>query len=423
MRKDLGLSFAGETSINEVSIVTAKGFIQTVTNQVAGIEIFEDIFAPFITGIIYMKESHDLLNLFPLIGEEFVRIELQTPGLEEDSLYKGEFYITKMTDQFKFSERESGYLLHFVSKEAIIDMNKKISKTYFGKVSESVKNIVTSLDGLETTKTLNIEDTLNSTKHISQFWSPLKNINYLVQQAMNKDTSPSYVFFENTNGLNFVSIDTLVTVPAYQQFTWDNYNQDYRDAGGTARNMDKDYQRIIEIVKPEAFDYVDRITSGMYGSRLISYDLVTKKYTDKNYIARDFIGKEKHLNRYSIVSPTSISKPNSLIINEHKYYGNFNSYGDVTNTMFLQRRVSMMQQYEANKLRITVLGRTDYCVGQVVNLRLFKNQEIQTSEDPEELIDKIYSGNYLIAALNHVVDREKHMCTMELIKDSFIRQV
>jgi hypothetical protein len=30
------------------------------------------------------------------------------------------------------------------------------------------------------------------------------------------------------------------------------------------------------------------------------------------------------------------------------------------------------------------------------------------------------SGNYLIAAINHFIDREKHQCHIELIKDSFI---
>jgi hypothetical protein len=34
--------------------------------------------------------------------------------------------------------------------------------------------------------------------------------------------------------------------------------------------------------------------------------------------------------------------------------------------------------------------------------------------------DKIFSGTYLIAAINHYIDKEKHECHMELIKDSFI---
>ena len=49
--KDEKLSFAGEVSIDEVTIITAKGLYQTVTNQVIGVEIYEDMFGGFITEI------------------------------------------------------------------------------------------------------------------------------------------------------------------------------------------------------------------------------------------------------------------------------------------------------------------------------------------------------------------------------------
>jgi hypothetical protein len=35
-----------------------------------------------------------------------------------------------------------------------------------------------------------------------------------------------------------------------------------------------------------------------------------------------------------------------------------------------------------------------------------------------DVTDKMFSGNYIIAAINHFVDREKHECYMEIIKES-----
>jgi hypothetical protein len=32
--------------------------------------------------------------------------------------------------------------------------------------------------------------------------------------------------------------------------------------------------------------------------------------------------------------------------------------------------------------------------------------------------DKLYSGTYLIAAINHTVTKEKHECSIELIRES-----
>jgi hypothetical protein len=40
------------------------------------------------------------------------------------------------------------------------------------------------------------------------------------------------------------------------------------------------------------------------------------------------------------------------------------------------------------------------------------------SKDDTDITDKMFSGNYLIAAINHYVDRNKHECHMELVKES-----
>lgn len=423
MALDQGLSFAGEVSINEVTIVTTSGFIQTITNQVIGIQVYEDMFNPWISGQIIIKESHDFINLFPLVGKEFVRLDITTPGLDEKYKFKGEFFIFKLTDRIRSAHREQAYVLHFVSKEAIVDVNKKISKTYAGKISDTVKAIVEADDGLESSKNLTIEPTANSTKHISNFWSPLKNINYLAKQSVNADGSPTFLFFENKFGLVFASLDGLIGVPVYQQFIWDNYSAGIQQQGTSYKDFNEDYRKILEFRTPETFDYIPKAEAGMYESRIIHYDLVTKKYTDRNYNSRTNISTRSRLNNYPAITDGHVSRPDSMILIDHKYYGNFNSYGDVTNTKTIQDRISLIQQFNQFKIEIVVFGRMDYCVGQMMNLRVFKTQQLQETEDPEEYLDKIYSGNYFVAAISHTIDREKHECTMELIKDSYMRPI
>lgn len=423
MALDQGLSFAGEVSINEVTIITTNGFVQTITNQVIGIQLFEDMFNPWISGQIIIKESHDFINLFPLVGKEFVRIDLSTPGLDEKYKFRGEFFIYKLTDRIRSAHREQAYVLHFVSKEAIIDVNKKISKTFAGKISDTVKAIVEAEDGLESKKNLTVEPTANNTKHISNFWSPLKNINYLSKNAVNADGSPTYIFFENKFGMVFASLDGLLGVPTYQQFIWDNYSAGIQQQGTSYKDFNEDYRKILEFRTPETFDYMARAEGGMYESYMKHYDLVTKKYTDKNYNSRTNIYTRSRLNNYPAITDNHISRPGALGIIEHKYYGNFNGYGDVTNTKILQDRISLLQQFNQFKIEIVVFGRMDYSIGQIVNLRVFKTEQLNDSDDPEDYLDKIYSGNYFIAAISHTIDREKHECTMELIKDSYMRPI
>jgi hypothetical protein len=161
---------------------------------------------------------------------------------------------------------------------------------------------------------------------------------------------------------------------------------------------------------------MDRIRSGMLSSRQVSYDITKKTYSAKNYNMFQRFEKQKHLNEFPINSDRATFRSNSKIINYSKNFGNFNGFGDVTNAKTNQERISLMKLAEANKISITVPGRCDYTVGQKINLDLKRIEPL--SKRDGDTTDKMFSGNYIIAAINHYVDREKHECNIEIIKES-----
>jgi hypothetical protein len=81
--------------------------------------------------------------------------------------------------------------------------------------------------------------------------------------------------------------------------------------------------------------------------------------------------------------------------------------------------MSLLHQMNATKIEIVVPGRTDYTVGSKVYLRLNKFNPIDNTDSEKDVLDNIFSGYYIISAINHTIDREKHECHIELIKDSF----
>lgn len=414
------IRFAGDVSIDKIEIISSNGFGQDVTNQVIAIEIYEDIFSPFISGVLALKDSLDLANLFPFVGEEFVNIKIHTPSFEgKDKIISDQFYIFKMSNRTKKGDRNLIYELHFISREAIVDLNKKVSKCYQGKCSDIAQSIITDkINGLETIKTAIVEDTPNGVKYISNFWSPVKALNYTAENAVNRNGNASYLFFENKYGLNFVSLETLYQADASQYFTYDAFMREFTGDGRSFRNVEKEYQRIIDINIPTVFDYIDRAKSGMYASKMINYDLTTKKYVVKNFDMLNEFKNQKHLNEFAGASNNAIRRSNSMVFALPKYYGNFNNFGDVTNARSIQRRMSLIQQAEISKIEIVVPGRTDYTVGKKIYLNL--NKFNPTDKEDQDTADNMFSGNYIIAAINHFVNREKHECHMELIKDSFI---
>jgi hypothetical protein len=410
------LRFAGDVSIDKVKIITAKGFYQDVGAQVINVQFYEDLFAPFITGSLILKDSLDLVNLFPFIGEEYLELEISTPTLDKNNI-KGKYYIYKMTNREMSGDKSVVYQLHFISVEAVVDLNKKTSRVFGDKISKMIEPFIKDKTfGLESDKKVFIEDTLNNTKYISNYWTPIENIMYLADTAINTNRSPSYVFFENRDGFYFISLERLYTNAVFQDFVYDKYTRDDRPGGGSIRNPEKDYKRILEISIPTAFDYMDRIRSGMLSSRQVSYDVTKKTYSAKNYNMFQRFEQQKHLNKYPINSDRSIFRAASRIITYPKNFGNFNGFGDVTNAKSNQERLSLLKLAESNKINITVPGRCDYTVGQKIKLDLKRIEPL--SKKDGDTTDKMFSGNYIIAAINHYVDREKHECYMEIIKES-----
>lgn len=415
------IRFAGDVSIDSIKIISSNGFGQEVTNQVVALEIYEDLWSPFISGVLALKDSLDLTNLFPFVGEEFVNIKIRTPSFDDkNKIISDQYYIYKMTNRVLKGDRNAVYELHFISREAIVDLNKATSKAYSGKCSDIARTIITSSDGLESKKTVNIEETPNGVKFVANYWPPVKSLNYTAETAANINGAANYLFFENRFGLNFLSLDYLYKTDIVQEFIYDNYMRDFTSDGRTYRNVAKEYQRIIDISIPEVFDYMDKVRSGMYANKMTNYDLVTKKYVVKTFDMLEDFTKNAHLNDFASASKNVIRRFNAMGFAYPKYYGNFNNFGDVTNSRTIQKRMSQLRQAEATKIEIVVPGRTDYTVGQKVNVKLNRSNPIDNGDPNQDVTDTMFSGNYLISGINHFIDREKHQCHMELMKDSFI---
>lgn len=417
------LRFAGDVNIQKATLVSSKGVAQNIVNQVLQIRVYEDIFSPFISGSLIIKESFDFTNLLPLVGEEYLQLKIVTPTIER-GVIEGTFHVYKMSDKTKFGDRATAYELNFISVESLIDTNKKISKVFSGKISDIVNTFVhDKIDGLETNKKIVVENTRNTIKYISNFWSPIKNLSFLAENSISETQSPSFLFFENRDGFNFRSLEKLYKAKPVQQFILDRYTRDSFPQGGNALNILEDYKRIGEVNFITSYDYIDRLRSGMLSSKLISYDSTKKTYTVKNYNASKRFESQNHLNKYPVFSPKVIARSNAQHILFPRAFETFTSFGDTTNARILQERISFMKMAESHKIQISVPGRCDYTVGMVVDVTLYQNKPIKKTDRQDEIIDKVNSGKYLISAIYHDIKSSGHDCWLELIKDSMIKEV
>mgnify|MGYP003705352759 CR=1 FL=1 len=76
--------------------------------------------------LIRLRESQDFINALPLRGEEIINLEIATPTFEkDDQVFKGKYYIYKISDRQTLTDRNTVYTMFCISYEALVDLNMK----------------------------------------------------------------------------------------------------------------------------------------------------------------------------------------------------------------------------------------------------------------------------------------------------------
>jgi hypothetical protein len=406
------LTAAGEYAIEEASMQTQEGVALNFTKQISGIEIFEDLFSPFISGNLYVKDTFDLPNLFGKSGMNVLRLRISTPSLPDESNIDGYFHVYKMSDRVESKKREQTYMLRFISIESLYDQ-KRISSSFKGAPHTIVKDILEKR--LRTNKKFKFSETNNDIAFVSNFWTASKSIAYLSEHAKRKSGVSNFLFFENRDGFNFINVSDLIETPPIQVF--DNFDHIATpissDGHSVGLDVAKSYRNVLEIRADTVYDYMSDYDAGMIKTRLYIADPIQKRFSVRNYSLN--ADKSPTLNESLTYSNNVINLSEPLIAAKTRFYNNHGA-GDTSNVEIIQNRVAQLRKLQSMKVEIEVFGRTDYTVGRKVYLDT--NKMMPISHKDSDINDKLLSGYYLISAINHAFTSDKHICTLELIKDS-----
>lgn len=412
---------AGQVNIIACDILQGNGEGLEISALVERITIFEDLFSPFISGEIVLRDTYDIPNTIGRSSRDLLRLVINTPSLPTSTNIQGYFLIYKLVDRQLASDRSQLYTFKFCSEEMIYDVQRRISKTYRGSGNSIITDIVSKKLG--SAKKVNVDPTKNELAYTSNFWSPVQNIRYITENSQASSTDASFVFYENRDGFNFKTLVGLAQQGDLMQlFVASDFVADVETSdsgavrfGAASRNPNNDYSIIREIRVDSTFDYLDFVNRG--GSRTILYthDLITKRID----IQKFDLEQENHslMNPSRHMTSSAVTNTEPLVMTASKHWGSLDPE-DKTNTKFIQKRISQLAQYQSFKLEIDVFGRCDYTVGRKVYLDVNQIRAISRDEDKDLFLDKLYSGHYLVSKVAHHITRKEHMATIELIKDS-----
>ena len=338
------------------------------------------------------------------------------------------------------NDHKKQYTLHFASPELKKNETTMISKGYRDmSVSEIVNDIL--VNDLHFTQSDSVELFVEDTQYVEPaisfpYMKPFDIIKSLSKKALrrnNKDAA-NFLLFENKRGVQFRSIESLLSVDDQDKtkFRYGNAVQN-RFAGVNQEQINK-----IQI--QSCYDIIANIRAGVYASKHYSYDMETGKthehiynYSDKFSETKSIDGDNNILsasNQWLSDRPfsniaMSIQTPSrsvSNITSEPSQAENTNKI-ESGSEEYLQRRLSQIARLSNFRMLLEISGNSKHKVGDVVTI------DIKTAISKENIVDfteesnAYYSGDYLISSIKHVITKYKYDMHVETMKDSYQTEI
>ncbi len=439
------LQKAGSVNVRELKLISSTDVVIDLNEFLVELNIYEDLFSSHLYGDILISDSRNLIDTLPIIGEEFLNVEFFTPGFND-------FKIKKTFRVFRLSNRQivrdnntQTFVLHFASNELFYDILLPLYKSFSGKITDLVEEIFFDYVATNRSENLSFNDkeiqslnqntslivmneTSNSVKFVSPGWSPFKCINWLATKSIPKNgNAKNFLFFETNKSFYFGSLEYLFRDAIENQNIVGVYNYSPNNIReNKSRDVASQFFNISDIQMTQTTDHIKNYTNGYLANRLITLDVYNKKYELIDY---DYV--EDYKNNYhtsgkgdSAVPVFSQNSPRNFTSSISYYPVNpklFNDFpGNVSEKMgeIYGNRKSTLLDLTNVKMNITVPGRSDIEVGNIIYLKFPGLGPTSEKDKARDNIDINYSGYYLITAIHHRVTGLEHVMIMEVVKDS-----
>ena len=453
----------GDVRVNKLLLFrTVDGTLLDLMPFMVEINIYEDIFTPALYGNIVIRDTRNIVGQFPIVGDEVVFLDIETPGLsststKHDPINKIEkaFAVYAVKNRMVFEDKEQHYILHFCSLEAVYDNTTKISKKYSGTTDDIIyqiweenlrlpryftENLAENNTDQDHKNTLVIGDTPHQSKisFVSPMWSPIECINWLTKRSIgNKRKSPSFLFYETTKGYYCASLEDLIATQLESDEIISEY---FFNTHIQERNLKKDFSNVEDVKFKTNLDIMQSQDLGHFTSSIYTYDLIKKEdalyYYDHSFGFKDYVHMESYKKEgnsvvnddtktYNMLFPFNVlrsanTKPILATLNPGVLDSTEDSI-DLHPDTFVSQRLSSLMDINTLKLDITVPGRTDMEVGRLIR---FWYPSVGQQSAPEEIkYDVFISGIFMVTAIHHQITQFRHTMTMEIAKDSYANPI
>ena len=397
-----------------------------VTNSCLFFDYFEDILSPCVTAIAQLMNSSSLFNILPIRGGEKVTISVDTAFGE---FVLDDLYVYKVSNLDAQHSNEM-FTLNLVSREGLTNETSRCETIYRGNLQTTVTKILK--DDLKTKKykSENIEGTSNDYSFIGNNRKPFHVLTWLGPKAVpangqNSGTAgeeargtAGFLFYENKDGFNFRSIDSLVSSTKIQINSADRENiPQYLFTQVIEENQTKTNFNILNYNYEKNIDLMKSLRVGMYVNKTYFYDLYSNTLELYTYKVKDQV-KRKLGGAESIAVSDEFGDSISRIMLRSSDRGGLKPDGSVSDK--LRSGADMAMSYSRYNLLFTqALNMVVPCnvnlkVGGIIHAEFPRiDRSTNMTSDEEQ------SGYYLVKELRHHFEGGQMVTSLRLIRDSY----
>ncbi len=421
-----------------------------IYGKVVGLNYYESIYSPMATASFVMEDTGGTVGDFkddfagtlkdglPIEGFEEVIFKVTTQGNNGSLDWRDKdkrFVITGSPFNIDKPQRQSAYY-PMVSINAITSTSKPVKRTYEGKISDVVKQILKEAD-LPFLGS-NIHETENSIKLVGKNENPLDTILKLCPKSIPVSGDPGYFFFENEEGFNFKSIHDMINegLSNFESRTGkDAYGalHTYVYKMGVTPDLTKNTNDYLVLAPPTVRrdqDVMNAIKMGQFNVRICTRNIITGEVTEEivNLYNNSTDSKTTTLGDEVIDDPNNLQTSDGD--NKENYCKTYTFVvaggedddtsvsTDVINPAFKYLPKAMMRYslLHAQLVNIIVPHNGNLNVGEVIKLNI---ENITADNKVEKEFNEHRSGYYLILHMCHAFTTSNSFTSLTLARDEY----
>jgi len=406
---------------------------------------FEHISKCYVDANITFIDDFGMRDTLSVQGTERIKISVGDPEDDSVILFEKYFFFLKVTDTKKLNEKSELVSIDLVEEHVYVDSVKNISKSFTETIETIIANIAQNELG-KSVKQIDLEGSAQGTrKVIVPYLSPLEAINWVLTRATTRTGGPLYLrpsLF--SNDLFLSDLDSLLKQPPINESLPLRYSESIRSVDDKDVDL-ADYYEIATFREQNQNNMMQLYEEGCIGSSYSNLDVGTgipvsthisvRDVVDEFYL-NDLISKDASQSMYDptlLIGERLSDEYDSLNVFQVTSSNTYNQFlsihdeatlldksGNIIESRLKVKNKIIRMMLKKNAIDIGINGTFLFEANAMVGIKLrvlFLNSNTANSNKSTfEQIDKAKSGDYIVLAINHILNEDSHNSILRISK-------